>query len=292
MNVNQQTINSKVSPLCTLTAFALIVALGCFAQAGAQWTTPDASQNINNTNTGNVGIGTTTPTSLLEVKKSQNAGTAINIDNPFTNASNTAFSILSFKQGGANRFHIASINDNNTTHFGGGGAVQFWNFAAAPMLFATNNTEQMRLTSAGNLGIGTTAPDVKLQVHHSSANTNLANVGFADLVLALRNTSNTNGNMSVISFQDAGGYGNVNITALQKDQTNHSADLLFLTRDKHNHVWRTDENYVDRQCRHRYQPVRSTRWTSMADSTVFVRKPHQPQPTIRLRHLRTALQSR
>src|SRR5262249_8793054 len=65
---------------------------------------------------------------------------------------------------------------------------------------------------------------------HSSANTNLANIGLADLVLALRNTSNTNGNLSVVSFQDAAGYGNVNITALQKDQTNHSADLLFSTR--------------------------------------------------------------
>ena len=61
MSNNQQTINSKVSPLCSLMALALVVALGCFAQAGAQWTTPDASQNINNTNTGNVGIGTTTP---------------------------------------------------------------------------------------------------------------------------------------------------------------------------------------------------------------------------------------
>jgi hypothetical protein len=164
MSNNQQTIKPKVSPLCTLMAVVLVVALGCFAQAGAQWTTPDTNQNINNTNTGNVGIGTPTPTSLLEVKRSQNAGTAINIDNPFTTASNTAFSILSFKQAGANRFHIASINDNNTTHFGGGGAVQFWNFAAAPMLFATNNTERMRIISTGDVGIGTATPGTKLHV--------------------------------------------------------------------------------------------------------------------------------
>src|SRR5688572_20371831 len=33
----------------------------------AQWTTPDASQNINNTNTGNVGIGKTSPGHKLDV---------------------------------------------------------------------------------------------------------------------------------------------------------------------------------------------------------------------------------
>ena len=303
---------------------SLVILLLATVAANAQWTTPDASQNINNTNTGNVGIGTTTPTALLEVKKNQNAGTAINIDNPFTTAANAAFSVLSFKQSGANRFHIASINDNNTTHFGGPGTVQFWNFANAPMLFSTNNTERMRINAAGKIGIGTTivptaqlhivvpsgegealrfhrngtgigwgvaqffalnnssgaaidyaqisggitgntagsetgvlafytrasgsltermritsngevgigtsSPDVKLQVFHSSANTNLANIGLPDLALGLRNTSNTNGNMSVISFQDAAGYGNVNIGAIQKDQTNHAADLVFLTR--------------------------------------------------------------
>lgn len=208
----------------------LVILLLATVAANAQWTTPDASQNINNTNTNNVGIGTTTPTALLEVKKNQNAGTSIIVDNPFTSAANTAFTAISLKQSGANRFHIASINDNNTTHFGGAGAVQFWNFANAPMLFATNNTEQMRLTSAGFLGIGTNAPDVRLQVHHSSANTNLANIGLADLAFAVRNTNGTNGNMSVISFQDAAGYGNVNITALQTNQTNHSGDLAFFTR--------------------------------------------------------------
>ncbi len=219
-------------PLTILACSALFVTLFLLqpAAVNAQWTTPDASQNINNTNTGNVGIGTTTPTALLEVKKSQNAGTNVLIDNPFTTAANVAFSGLILRQSGANRFHIASINDNNTTHFGGAGAVQLWNFANAPMLFATNNAEQMRITPTGFVGIGTNAPDVKLQVHHSSANTNLANLGLADLVLGLRNTSATNGNVSVISFQDAAGYGNVNITALQKDQTNHAADLLFFTR--------------------------------------------------------------
>ena len=212
-------------------AFLLLLFLTASRSAYGQWTNPDGNQNINNTNTGNVGIGTSNPTAKLEVNKNQNAGTAINLDNGYTGASNTAFSGIWFKQGGANRFVIASNNDNNSTQNGGPGGAMFWNFANGPTLFATNNTEQMRITAAGNVGIGVTAPDSKLQVHHFSNNTNLANLGYPDLAFAFRNTSNTNNNMSLISFQDAAGWGNAQIGAVQKDQTNHHADLLFFTRN-------------------------------------------------------------
>ena len=152
----------KVSLHNNLIAFVLLLLLGCFAQLSAQWTTPDGSGNISNTNSGNVGIGTSSPNALLEVKKSQSAGTTIIIDNPFTTSPNAAYSGVFLKQNGAFRLFVGSINDNNNTHFGGSGAVQFWNFANGPTLFATNNTEAMRLTGAGNLGIGTTSPGEKL----------------------------------------------------------------------------------------------------------------------------------
>lgn len=149
--------------ICKLFSTVVMVLLATVA-AHAQWTTPDGNQNISNTNTGNVGIGTPTPTALLEVKKNQNAGTAIIIDNPFTTAANTAITLLSFRQNGANRFHIASINDNNNIHIGGPGTVQLWNFANAPTIFANNNTETMRISATGNLGIGVNAPSDKLHV--------------------------------------------------------------------------------------------------------------------------------
>jgi len=160
MSINQQTINSKVSPLCTIMALALVVAFGCFAQTRAQWTTPDGSGNINNTNSGNVGVGTTTPTSLLEVKKSQSAGTTINIDNPFTTASNSAYSGLLLRQNGTNRLLVSSVNDNHGTITPG--TAQFWNFANGPTVFANNNAETMRLSAGGNLGIGTNSPGERL----------------------------------------------------------------------------------------------------------------------------------
>jgi hypothetical protein len=155
-------IYPRVSLHNHLIAFVLLLLLGCFVDTSAQWTTPDGNGNIQNTNSGSVGIGTSTPNALLEIKKSQSAGTTIIIDNPFTTSPNAAYTGVFLKQNGAYRLFVGSINDNNNTHFGGSGAVQFWNFANAPMLFSTNNTEAMRLTGGGNLGLGTTSPGEKL----------------------------------------------------------------------------------------------------------------------------------
>lgn len=153
-----------VGPLMTLGSSAMLIVF-CLLQPAAvkaQWTTPDSNQNINNTNTGNVGIGTTTPTALLEVKKSQSAGTTLIVDNPFTTSGNSAHSGFFLKQAGANRLLISSINDNNGSITPG--TAQFWNFANGPTVFANNNTETMRISATGNLGIGVNAPTEKLHV--------------------------------------------------------------------------------------------------------------------------------
>src|SRR5215467_4895601 len=227
MSNNHQTINSKVLSRCGLMALTLIITLGCFAKVGAQWTTPDASQNINNTNTGNVGIGTTTPTSLLEVKKSQSAGTTINVDNPFTTASNSAYSGLLLRQNGTNRLLVSSVNDNHGTITPG--TAQFWNFANGPTVFANNSVETMRITAVGNLGIGTNSPGERLvaygnflagnitshtqlySTYDSQANS-IMEVGYgtatanitplASLVLS-KNLTSTNQGLGVISFANS-----------------------------------------------------------------------------------------
>lgn len=95
------------------------------------------------------------------------------------------------------------------------------------------NGNNISNSNSGNVGVGTstTAPDVRLTVHHTSANTNMGNLDFPDLVLGLRNTSNTNGNITLISFQDSAGWGNALIGAVQLSQTSHIADLVFLTRN-------------------------------------------------------------
>src|ERR1700752_387141 len=161
MNINELGIVPQVSPLRSLVSFAVLLVLGCFVNANAQWTT--SNNDIYNSNSGNVGIGTNEAPSagnLLEVKKSQSAGTLIVIDNPYTNSGNSAYSGLFFKQAGSNRLLVSSVNDNHGTLTAG--TAQFWNFANAPTGFATNNAERIRLTSDGEFGIGTTSPGEKL----------------------------------------------------------------------------------------------------------------------------------
>ena len=83
-----QNIGDRRNGKATLLAAAfLLLELALFgpAQARAQWTQPDASGNINNTNTGNVGVGTgaSAPNGKLDVKgtTSDASTTALNVRN-------------------------------------------------------------------------------------------------------------------------------------------------------------------------------------------------------------------
>jgi len=96
----------------------------------------------------------------------------------------------------------------------------------------TTNGNDIGNSNSGNVGVGTTSPSVKLHIFHSSTNTNPANIDFPDLALGLRNTSNTNGNMTLITFQDSAGWGNALFGAVQTSHTNHSADFIFRTRNE------------------------------------------------------------
>lgn len=120
-------------------------------------------------NDGKVGIGTTTPGEKLDVF-SNASGVTTNIRNynsstgtssaaAFTanTATSNAYAQLVQVEGA---FPYAQLNfgAGNT----GGGAILTW--GANPLVFGTNGAEAMRISSAGNAGIGTTAPDSKLHV--------------------------------------------------------------------------------------------------------------------------------
>ncbi len=126
---------------------------------------------------GNVGIGTTSP-NIVGV-----TGTVTTINTSTTNAygglelAYQGTSIASF----LNNYNIGVILSSRT---------------AIPLIFETGATERMRITSGGNVGIGTTAPATALGVQFADATTTQSN--FQGIAIANSNTTINNG--SAITF--------------------------------------------------------------------------------------------
>jgi hypothetical protein len=200
-----------------LAAFALTVLLGVSdaALAQSQWTTN--GNNIHNTNSGNVGVGTNTPLDVLEIYRSQNAGTMIRLDNP-DSTSPAAYSGIAFYQNGVRRSHLVSVNDGCTGCVGGAGAMQLYNFANTNMVFATNSLERMRITNAGNVGINTTAPAGMFSINASNAD--YTNTGGAGTHILLTNP-NASGQTVLASF--------INGTFQGKWRTDYAGNVSYVT---------------------------------------------------------------
>ena len=112
--------------------------------------------------TGNVGIGTSSPSSKLQVSGSSTSPIAISINNNDPGLS--AGSKLSLAYNGSETGYVLS-------RFDGGDFNNIYQ-ANRGHLFLTGATERMRIDASGNVGIGTTSPDSKFQVVASG----LANV--------------------------------------------------------------------------------------------------------------------
>lgn len=105
-------------------------------------TSPDSTPFVINAS-GNVGVGTASPTAKLAIR-SDRAATSYPVTIDTTNGAtfeNTLF--LQFD----------------------GSASNIGNFQNFPLALITNNTERLRITSAGNVGIGTSSPAKLLDVN-------------------------------------------------------------------------------------------------------------------------------
>jgi len=155
--------------------------------------------------TGNIGIGTTTP----------------NVELALFNATTP-------------RFHLQNTASGTGTTDGlqlalSGSDAYIWNFENGATIFGTNNTERMRITSAGNVGIGTTAPDSKLKVVNSitdySPTLILQNTATSDGALVGLRMLPNNGASGLYIGIHSSGFENQNVFINQEK----NADLLVLT---------------------------------------------------------------
>jgi hypothetical protein len=136
--------------LLWMVALSVCLLLGQASSTRAQWTTNGS--NINNTNSGNVGIGTSTPTSPLQVTGDAPADdyATVRIKPASTHggilldsATNSSQVHLRFAKNGILKWQLRApfhVNDD----------LRIWSWAA--------NSDVLTITPTGHLGIGTSSP--------------------------------------------------------------------------------------------------------------------------------------
>jgi hypothetical protein len=146
--------------------------------------TTNGSEKLRITDTGNVGIGTTDPSGKFHIyggaaasqivvsRFSGNAsGVTGNVINILTSNLESGAELQAYSLSTANTTFLNSINDavvlrSSSTTLGGFALLTASSFA--PLIFATDSVERVRITPTGNVGIGTTNPIYKLDVQDGS----------------------------------------------------------------------------------------------------------------------------
>jgi len=107
---------------------------------------------------GNLGLGTATPAVRLDVK----ANAAGQATERLQNSSATGYSGTEYLDNAGNVALFFGVDNAAST-------TRLNSINNKPIVVLTNSTEQMRLTSAGNLGVGTATPETQLHVRGSDS---------------------------------------------------------------------------------------------------------------------------
>jgi hypothetical protein len=145
-----------------------------------------------------VGVGISAPAENLDVYGSQSTPVTIRIRND--NAGTSAGTKLIFGHwSGVDAAYLSNQFDGGTFN------SRVWQQATGYMAFGTTDTERMRITSAGNVGIGTNSPAVKF---HASTN-NESNTPVA------RFENYNLGDLFVATFKNAGSDSNARLAGIE-----------------------------------------------------------------------------
>ncbi|MBU1127411.1 tail fiber domain-containing protein, partial [Patescibacteria group bacterium] len=161
---------------------------------------------------GSIGIGTTDPGSAkLKIEESKNGQTFLQVSNPSTDisasasisATNDAFDYASLGMFGSNYSAYETFVASRAFIYNTGtNGLAFINTdTSAPFIFANNTygeTELLRITGDGNIGIGTTSPSGILEVFKSSTGRTRGSLLVNDKNVTIGVLSSTGGDSSVL----------------------------------------------------------------------------------------------
>lgn len=193
MRTKQLSSQDRVPCASMLLALIVIILFSCSQKASAQqWTT--SGNNISNTNSGNVGVGTTSPGVKLDILSSVNliarfgstagAHSQVLIDAPAGFNSN-----LTLQRGGVSKWFMGNRASNDRLSF----------------IESTGLVETLTLLQNGYVGIGTITPLFALDINTgvNGFRTKIASSSSADTISAFENA---NGIQAIVR-----GNGNVGI---------------------------------------------------------------------------------